>query len=93
MTVSGSDLGWDASDDQTLLASAEAAGIELLSSCRNGTCRACICRLEDGAVRYLIEWPGLSAEEKALGWVLPCVAVPVSDGVLEARVARRRESI
>jgi len=33
-------------------------------------------------VRYTIEWPGLSAEEKAEGYVLPCVAYPGSDVTL-----------
>ncbi|MGE0497875.1 MAG: 2Fe-2S iron-sulfur cluster-binding protein [Ramlibacter sp.] len=68
---------------QPLLLAAEAAGIELASSCRNGTCRTCICRLTHGRVHYRIEWPGLSAEEKAEGWILPCVAYPVSDVVID----------
>ena len=33
-------------------------------------------------MRYEIEWPGLSAEEKDEGYVLPCVAFPCSDVVL-----------
>ncbi|MBX3653322.1 MAG: 2Fe-2S iron-sulfur cluster binding domain-containing protein [Ramlibacter sp.] len=66
-----------------LLLAAEAAGIELASSCRNGTCRTCIRHLTSGQVRYRIEWPGLSAEEKAEGWILPCVAYPVSDVVID----------
>lgn len=68
---------------QPLLLAAEAAGIELASSCRNGTCRTCICRLATGQVHYRIDWPGLSAEEKAEGWILPCVAYPVSDVVID----------
>ena len=64
---------------QTLLSAALAAGIELRSSCRNGTCRACLRRLERGRVSYRIAWPGLSAEEKAEGFILPCVAHPESD--------------
>ena len=72
-----------------LLAAARAAGVELPSSCRNGTCRACICRLVSGQIRYEIEWPGLSADEKAEGYLLPCVAHPGSDLVLEAPRARR----
>ena len=71
----------------TLLQSAEAAGIELPSSCRNGTCRTCLCRLLDGEVRYRIEWPGLSREEKAEGWILPCVAEPVGDVRLDVPLA------
>ena len=68
----------------TLLVSAEAAGVILPSSCRNGTCRTCICKLLSEEVRYLIEWPGLSADEKREGWILPCVAVPKSNLVIEA---------
>ena len=73
--------------DRTLLQSAEAAGIELPSSCRNGTCRSCICRLLEGQVRYRIEWPGLSREEKAEGWILPCVAEPLGDVRLDVPLA------
>lgn len=71
--------------DQSLLSSAQAAGIELESSCRNGTCRACLRRLISGRVSYRIEWPGLSAQEKQEGYILPCVAHPDSDLVLEAQ--------
>lgn len=75
---------FDAWTDQSLLISAELGGIAWPSSCRNGTCRTCIGRLERGTVRYEIEWPGLSAEEKQDGYVLPCVAHPCSDVVLLA---------
>ncbi|WP_395055339.1 2Fe-2S iron-sulfur cluster-binding protein [Polaromonas sp.] len=74
---------FDASANQPLLQSALQAGIFLESSCRNGTCRSCICRLTSGKVRYRIAWPGLSAEEKTEGWILPCVAFPASDLVLQ----------
>ncbi len=65
-----------------LLASAEAAGVVMPSSCRNGTCRTCLCFMAVGEVKYRIEWPGLSAEEKRDGWILPCVAYPASDLVI-----------
>lgn len=71
-----------AAEDRTLLASAAQAGIAMTSSCRNGTCRACLRPLHAGRVAYRIEWPGLLPEEKAGGWVLPCVAYPQSDLVL-----------
>lgn len=77
------DAEWLAAEGESLLESAERAGIELLSSCRNGTCRTCMCRLVAGEVRYRIEWPGLSREEKAEGWVLPCVAEAVKDAAIE----------
>lgn len=75
-----------APNHQTLLESAGQAGLEISSSCRNGTCRACLRQLESGQVRYLIAWPGLSAEEKAQGFILPCVAYPDSDLVLKPPV-------
>jgi ferredoxin len=74
----------------SILASAEAAGIDLPSSCRNGTCRTCRCRLRSGSVRYLVEWPGLSQDEKKDGDILMCVAVPLSDLLIDAPHARRR---
>jgi len=77
-----------ASDGGSVLHSAEAAGIDLPSSCRNGTCRTCLCRMQRGSVRYLVDWPGLSPEEKRDGDILPCVAVPLSDLVLSAPHAR-----
>ncbi len=74
---------FDLSPTSTLLASAEQAGIRLASSCRNGTCRTCLCRLKEGTVRYEIEWPGLSFDEKLDGYILPCVAFPESDLIIE----------
>ena len=75
---------FDAWTGQPLLHSLEQGGIDWPSSCRNGTCRTCIGQLVEGAVRYAIEWPGLSSEEMAAGCVLPCVAYPCSNVVVEA---------
>jgi ferredoxin len=77
--VAPQDQQFDAWANQPLLISMEQGGIDWPSSCRNGTCRTCIGQLESGTVRYEVEWPGLSAEEKAEGCVLPCVAYPCSD--------------
>ena len=65
-----------------LLQAAERAGLSPASSCRNGTCRTCLRQLSRGQVMYRIEWPGLSADEKQAGYILPCVAYPLSDVVL-----------
>ena len=73
---------FDAWAEQPLLMSLEAGLINWPSSCRNGTCRTCISQLASGQVRYEIGWPGLSAEEKTEGYVLPCVAYPCSDVTL-----------
>ena len=77
----------DASD--SLLKGAERAGWHWPSSCRNGTCRACLCHLQAGEIRYTLEWPGLSAEEKAQGWILPCVAQAVSDVTIVQSAAQK----
>lgn len=90
VTVQGAGWGFEAGAETSVLASAEAAGVVLPSSCRNGTCRACICRLAAGKVRYLVEWPGVSLDEKREGWILPCVAVAASDLVIEAPAAKRQ---
>lgn len=74
--------------DQTVLQSAELAGWRLPSSCRNGSCRTCLSRLQSGSVQYRIEWPGVLREEQQQGWILPCIAYPHSDLVLEAPAAR-----
>ncbi len=81
------DLQYDVEGDLTLLEAAEMSRVQLPSSCRNGTCRTCICRLVSGEVTYTVEWPGLSAEEKAEGLVLPCVARPLSNVVLDQPAA------
>lgn len=77
----------------TLWQAAREAGLRLPSSCRNGTCRTCLSRLVEGQVVYHIEWPGVSAEEKAQGWILPCVAYPASDIVLEAGPVDHSEAV
>lgn len=84
--------GWrfDTRDDRSVMEAAGQAGIALPASCRNGTCRTCMCRLRDGSIRHRIEWPGLSAEEKQEGWILPCVAVAQSDLTLEVPGARKK---
>ena len=71
----------------SLLQAALAGGVHLPSSCRNGSCRACLARLVSGHIHYRIAWPGLLAEEKAEGWILPCVACADSDVVIEAPAA------
>ncbi len=76
-------LQYDIEGDLSLLEAAEMSRVQLPSSCRNGTCRTCMCRMLSGEVSYAIEWPGLTAEEKAEGYVLPCVARPLSNVVLE----------
>jgi ferredoxin len=81
-------LAFVADETQTLLAAAELGGVTLPSSCRNGACRTCICLKTGGTVRYKIEWPGLSLDEKREGYILPCVAIAESDLTLIIPAAR-----
>lgn len=74
---------FDVWPQQTLLDALEQGGLQWPSSCRAGTCRTCIGQLTAGQVHYEMAWPGLSAEEKAEGCVLPCVAFAVSDVALK----------
>ena len=80
---------FEAPDALTILEAAGFANLRLPRSCRNGTCRTCLCRMTAGRVRYTIEWPGVSREEKAEGYILPCVAVAQSDVVIEVPAAVR----
>lgn len=84
-----SGIVFEARADASILEAAEAAGIALPSSCRNGSCRTCICRVRSGAAAHRIAWPGLSFDEKREGYILPCVALARGDLVLEAPTVRR----
>jgi ferredoxin len=88
VTVQPEGLQFDVEGDLTVLEAAELGRVQLPSSCRNGTCRTCMCQLVSGDVQYNIEWPGLTAEEKAEGWILPCVARPTSHLVIDQDQAR-----
>ncbi|AIY43858.1 Ferredoxin [Collimonas arenae] len=83
--------GWhfETSGATPVMEAARQSDINLPSSCRNGTCRTCMCRLLHGEIRYQIEWPGLSSDEKKDGYILPCIAYPQSDLVIEETRATR----
>jgi ferredoxin len=68
---------------QTLLDSLELGGVDWPSSCREGTCGSCLGRLKQGRVRYDTQWFVLSDQDVEDGLVLPCIAYPESDLVLE----------
>lgn len=89
VTLTGQGWSFDAPAPMTVLEAAEQAGVRLPSSCRNGTCRSCICLSSSGAVRYKIEWPGLSLDEKREGYILPCVAIAQTDLAIVAPAAKR----
>lgn len=87
VTLAGQGWTFESEAPETVLQAADRAGIRLPSSCRNGTCRTCICQATSGTVRYKIEWPGLSPDEKREGYILPCVAIAETDLVIQAPAA------
>jgi ferredoxin len=89
VTLLASGWSYKARPDETLLQAALRAGIRLASSCRNGTCRACICHLDAGDIAYIVERPGLSRDEIDEGWILPCVAQARGDVRLAGDSAER----
>ncbi len=79
---SGKTLDWE-SGSGNLLDFAEENGIQMESGCRIGTCGSCKVKLISGTVTMETE-EGLEDADKANGMILPCVAVPESDLVIEA---------
>ncbi len=78
----GSGTTISASDQDTLLAACEAAGIDMPSACRAGVCGTCRARLVDGRVRCESDF--LGDADTAEGYILPCVSWPESDCAMEA---------
>ncbi len=66
-----------------LLEVAEAAGIDLDSSCRSGSCGTCKQKLLEGSVTYGGNPVALNADEQAQGYVLTCIGRPVGRVVLD----------
>ncbi|RDI25040.1 ferredoxin [Pseudacidovorax intermedius] len=85
--IQPSGLRFNAEAGRSLLRAAEDVGVVLPSSCRNGTCRTCLCQVREGSVVHTIEWPGVTREERAEGWILPCVAEARSDIVIDVPLA------
>jgi ferredoxin len=70
---SGQSVTWSSSDpDDTLLAFAEAQGLEPPFSCRAGVCGTCACRVLEGDVSYISEPTAAVAK----GSALICIARP-----------------
>ena len=77
--VSGKEVITDGSSD--LLELAEANGIEIDYACRSGSCLTCRVMCKSGEVE--MEDANLDDKERAEGWILPCIAFPCSDVVVE----------
>ncbi|MFK8186700.1 MAG: 2Fe-2S iron-sulfur cluster-binding protein [Phormidesmis sp.] len=69
-------------DDQTVLAAAQAVGLELPTSCNSGVCTTCAALILEGSVNQE-DGMGVSPELQADGYALLCVAFPTSDLKIE----------
>lgn len=74
---------FSAAADQTILDAANAAGIELPSSCCAGVCTTCAAKIHAGTVEQP-DAMGLGPEIMDQGFALLCVAYPRSDLKIES---------
>ena len=70
---------FDGSSEQSFLDAAVAHGLLFPHSCKNGRCSSCRCRVVGGEYFVSSAQTGLTAQEKADGYVLGCVTKPLSD--------------
>lgn len=66
-------------ESESILDAASKSGISLPYSCRTGRCSSCKCKVIRGESMALQDELGLSAQEKAAGWILSCVRTAISD--------------
>ncbi len=78
----GSTYTVEVPEDKQLLRAANAAGIELPSSCNSGVCTTCAAKIIEGQVEQT-DCMGISPDLQAEGYVLLCVAFPRSNLKIE----------
>jgi ring-1,2-phenylacetyl-CoA epoxidase subunit PaaE len=74
------DIVFEPTDD-SILAAATRAGLDMPFSCRSGVCATCRCRLLEGQVDMARNF-SLEPDELARGFVLSCQARPTTERVL-----------
>ncbi len=71
------------SSGQTVLDAAAKAGINLPYSCKTGRCSTCKSKVHSGQSTAVVDELGLTADEKAQGYVLSCVRSASTDLLIE----------
>lgn len=71
-------------EDQIVLQAADAAGLDLPSSCNAGVCTTCAAQLLEGNVEQS-DGMGISPELQKQGYALLCVSYPRSDLKIETQ--------
>jgi ferredoxin len=79
LTHQGQNLTIQVPDNETILAVAEKAGLELPASCHAGVCTTCAAKITNGGTVDQSEGMGVSPDLQKDGYVLLCVAYPRSD--------------
>lgn len=79
--ASGKTVEWSDSYE-SLLDLAEANGVDIETQCEAGVCGTCKTKMISGKVDMEVQ-DGLEEEDVAQNMILPCVAVPLTDLVLE----------
>lgn len=77
----GLDRTFSVPDDQYILDMAEEAGIRLPAGCKQGDCSSCVAQLISGEVDQS-EQKFLRPSEIEAGYIVTCVAYPLSDCTL-----------
>lgn len=79
---SGKSVEWD-KKYESLLELAEANGVNIESECEQGFCGTCKTKLISGQVN-MESTDGLETEDGEQNMILPCVAIPETDVVLDS---------
>jgi CDP-4-dehydro-6-deoxyglucose reductase, E3 len=94
ITIKPSDHRFECAGDEAILSAALRASLLLPYGCRDGACGSCKSKIVTGEVDYGPHQAAtLTDIEKKQGYVLPCVARPLSAVTLECREVRRAGDI